>query len=320
MRIKLALFSIFCLLPWHDNAIADITLTNGYWSTSFVGCTANPARAGTTCDGLNIDDSGYPGEACAGGYSQIGPTGNYSGGAGGNGLRVYYLGGSRNTSTSGAKLVFTTPQKSFWLRFYYRLPSGQITGAINEHKIIYAFTSGGPAADVNWPGGPSTISLQPRGTMGSPDIIYGGSPTYNPHNAHGNPSGGNWAAVYGSPSTPANGSWHYYEFHFDLGTTGSNNGVFQMWVDGINVVNDTDLDWFNGGSSSPTGWSYVDFPYNHNVFTLSGCNPHDVDDIAVATPPYTGFLHDSGGRNMIGGLQGGKKPSPVMNIVPPPLN
>jgi len=266
---------------------AAITLTNGYWSTSFSGCAVGNVSGNWVCDGLELDDWAY---TCNGTYSQVLSAANNSSGDGGNGYRGYYLGGSRNTESTALKIMFSTPQPEFWLRFYYRIPSGQRNTGLPEHKIIFPTLNSGISSPVNWPA-QSDISMTMQGTMGGQDIYFS--------------NGGGWDDIYGGPArtTPADGSWHYFEFHFKLGTRGGNNGVFQMWVDGVNYANRSNLDWFNGGAANSTGWTRILFPHNHNVFALSGCNGHDVDDIAVATPAYAKFTKDAGGRNMIGPIR-----------------
>lgn len=276
----------FLLLCWP--AHGAITFTNGFYSTSLAGCTTGNTVNGYSCDGIIIEDN----YTCGSEYTTLGPSGNHSGGGGGNGWSIR-MSTTRNTMTAIPKVEFTTPQKEFWLRFYYRIPNGQSIGSIAEHKIIYAFTDDATAADVNWPFGTgNNVQLQPR-NVGS-DVTY--------TNTYG------WSSVYGS-GNPANGTWHYFEFHFDLGTNHS-NGVFQMWVDGHLAANSTNLDWL--GSYSPTGWTYIMFPHNHNAWQLSGCPEHDIDDIAVALPTYTGFVQDSGGRNMIGAV--GRQSMPPGNL------
>jgi len=280
---------LLCLLM--GVSYAEITFTDDFWSTTFADCDG-VVRNGVVCDGLEGNDAGYPDDDCDGKYSLISAAGNMEAGEGGNGLSVF-MQNERNEMSAGAKITFPEPVDEFWLRYYYRIPEGQYMGGINEHKILYAFTPGNVAANVNWPGG-DLIMLQPRNTMGNPDIYYGGNPDYNIHNANGNSSLGNWQALYGDG--PAAGSWHMFEFHFAMGA--SNEDIFQMWVDGINVVDDFGLD-LSGGEP---GWEHVNIPSNHNVWMLDGCLSHDVDDIAVALPGYSGFTTDEQGRQMIGSV------------------
>ena len=307
---------LLLLFSWAAQVYPDITLTSGYWSTAF-NCTDWSQPNALSCDGINMTDaSAYCNGSSA---SAINSSYNYSGGAGGSGYRVYFEGNVHNGMSSPVRITFTTPQKAFWVRFYYHIPSGQALTNIVEHKIIYAYTDGGVYANANWPMGFDTTGLQPRYTMGSPDIYYNGGVG---HNGHGDSTYGSWDAVYGV-SSAADGSWHCFEFQFDLGTSGSNNGIYRMWVDGVNVVNDTDLDWFNGGSASPTGWSYFDIPHNHNMFTLDTCSEHYIDDVAVAVSSYTGFVQNKTGfatnLDMIGpiGYGGSDTTDPVVTTTDP---
>ena len=272
-------------------ADAAITLTDGYYSSSFVGCTTGNTQNGYACDGMVIEDD----YTCGGEYATMETAGNYASGGGGNGWRIRY-GTTSNAMTAMPALDFTTPQSEFWLRFYYRIASGQTIGSIIEHKIIYAFTNDTVAADVNWPLGANDAQLQPRFTDSDR--------TYNNMG---------WDYIYGA-GQPANGTWHYFEFHFALGSSGQSNGVFQMWVDGVLVGSSVNMDWFGGGSYSPTGWTRIMFPHNHNVFQLAGCPEHDIDDVAVAIPGYSGFIQDGEGRNMIGAYSSGDTTAPSVTI------
>lgn len=268
-----------------DSARASITLdANGYWSSTF-DCPAWASSAGLACDGWEATDISW---VCSSEtparVTDITSAANFPGGAGGRGFRKW-LGSVRNDDSTGLQVRFAVPQREFWMRWYQRFATGQTWTGIKEHKIIYAFTDSSVAANVNWPIGDNDIQLQPRNTMGSPDLTT---------------VGGGWQTLYGGSS--ADGTWHYFEVHFSLGTVGQSNGVFQMWVDGVNRVNRTNLDWHNGGAASPTGWSYVILGSNHNVSALPGCTPIHYDDVAVAVPSYTGFRLDAQNRPMLGGL------------------
>ncbi len=277
--LLVSIVSAFCM-----SGYADITLTNGYWSTSFDSCDTGAVYAGDQCEGINVEDN----YNISGTYSQIRDVDHDAKGGSGRVYSVYYEGDERNSMSTPATLRFPTPEPEFWLRFYYRLPAGQQLGSIFEHKIIYAFTDDGVSADVCWPGADDQIELQPRNTMGSPDLFYG--------------TDGGWADTYGSVSSAADGTWHFFEFHFDLGSEGASDGTFEMWVDGINHVSVTELDWFNDGNANPTGWEYVYIPHNHNVFTLTQTAAHDIDEVAVALPSFEKFTSDANGRPMIGAI------------------
>lgn len=269
------------------SARAAISFTDGFWSTSFSGCTTGSVDYTYTCDGLGIVDDTY---TCSGTQTQVNTSGNMAAGAGGNGLRVYMLGGSTNTMSLPAMLEMSA-QPEIWFRFYYRIPSGQTNAGLGEHKLIFPFIGSSVSSPFDWPA-QADMSMTMQGTMGNQDIYWN--------------DGGGWDSVYGGPSetTPADGTWRMFEFHFKKPASGA-TGVFQAWVDGVNYVNKTDMDW-----GTDTGWTEIHFPSNHNQWQLSGCNPHDVDDIAVALPTYAGFVQDAQGRNMIGGLDAGPDTTP----------
>jgi len=284
-RLTLLAFIGFCALGAGGRAAAAITLdANGYWSSTF-NCPEWASAAGLSCDGWEATDINWvcSSESPAR-VTDITGTANFPGGAGGRGYRKW-LGAIRNDNSTGLVVRFPVPQREFWMRWYQKFASGQSWAGIKEHKIVYAFTDAGVAANVNWPMGDNDIQLQPRNTMGSPDLTF---------------TGGGWQSVYGG--LVADGSWHYFEVHFDLGAPGQSNGIFQMWVDGVNRANRTDLDWYNGGAASPTGWSLIELGSNHNVSALPGCTPILYDDVAVAVPGYSGFRQDVQGRPMIGAL------------------
>ncbi len=264
---------------------AAITLDgNGYWSSTF-SCAEWASTSGLSCDGWEASDINW---VCSSDspakVTQITSAANFPGGAGGGGYRKW-LGSTRNDDSTGLVVRFPVPQREFWLRWYEKFASGQTWAGIKEHKIIYAFTDSSVVANVNFPQGDNDIMLQPRNTMGSPDLPY---------------TGVGWQSLYGGLS--ADGAWHYFEVHFGLGAAGQSDGVFQMWVDGVNRVNQAGLDWYNSGAASPTGWAYIVLGSNHNVSALAGCTPILYDDVAVAVPGYSGFRLDSQGRSMIGGL------------------
>lgn len=277
--IKFFLLLAIFFLP--NFSLAAINFTDGFWSTSFVGCTSGNVGYGDICNGLETSDPAYN---CGGSYSQISSGANYSLGGGGQGYRMFQ-GDERNIDSSPMSISFVVPQDEIWIRYYTRYPFGQSWGGIIEHKMIYAFTDDGVAFTVNFPQGMSSIDLHPSGTMGSPDIYI---------------NGWGWNNLYGSDI--GDGSWHLYEHHFKLGSSGGNNGVYQFWVDGVNRVSRTDLDFFDGGNATPTAWDHIYLPHNHNVSTLAGCNGIDIDDIAIANESFSGFIQDLSARDMIGGL------------------
>lgn len=280
MRRLLAVALIaWALAPLPARAV--ISFTDGYYSSTFADCTLGDVTSNTLCDGLSAEDYTYE---CNGTVpSAILTAANRSTGGGGAGFRMFHLGGSQNAESSALRIQFPAGTTNVWIRWYHRFPNGQTMGSIKEHKFVYIFTNSAVAANVNMPYGDDNIQLQMRNTMS------GDEPVFN---------GGGLVTIFGS--TTMDNSWHLYEMQFALGNSGQNNGIFRFWVDGVLRAEKTDRDWYNGGAASPTTWDFIDLPENHNVFNLAGCNGSDVDDLAVATASYAGFVQDGQGRNMIG--------------------
>ena len=270
--VIILLFSILILFT-STRSFAVISLTNGYWSTTF-DCDDWSQPNSLNCDGVESqDDSAYSGSQ----GSLINSAGNHSAGGGGKGYRTYFA-TTRNEMSSMPRLELPNGITEVWIRWYYRIPSGQSIGGLGEHKLAYLFsTSAGHAID--WPA-QGLYQMLLHGT-GDGDRYIDELP------------GGSWQDIYGGAT--ADGRWICFEIHAKFGT-GTANGVFDLWVDGVNQVHLTDVDW------NATQWNYLLIPHNHNVFQLPGDNPHDVDDIAIATSSYTKFVLDTGGRAMIGPL------------------
>lgn len=294
MRYAILIFNTLLAFLVAAPVHAAISFSGGYWGTTF-NCNEWTQPSALSCDGVEMDnDSAYAGGSQG---SQITTDANYSGGAGGRGWRTYMVGNEHNGMSTPFQLTFPTAQKEVWLRFYYRIPSGQTVGSIQAHKIIYVWGSTTFRIDYPYYG-----NVQMEGDV---NRIYppGGDSVSNV-------SLGNWNALYGGApnSAAADGSWHLFEFHIKVGTT-SSDGAFQMWVDGINIINDV-----NRNMGTGAGITSIDIPNNHNVFQLSGNNPHDVDDVAVALPTYSGFVTNSTGfatgLQMIGPVGGGS-PEPT---------
>ena len=46
------------------------------------------------------------------------------------------------------------------------------------------------------------------------------------------------------------GSWHQWEMTFELNTLGQANGKFRMWIDGIEVLNYSDVVYIVGSNTA----------------------------------------------------------------------
>lgn len=243
-----------------------IVFTNGMWKPDLSTADPGDAHAGWFHDGISVVDDYLVGDAPTAVRETI-----KANGMPGKVMTVYF-GSERNAMSAPLSLNFDTPQPRFWLRFKYRIAEGQQISDLFEHKIIYAFTTGDAAVNVNWPSQGDGVNLQPRQLSETEkffDRVVG------------------WADLYGSTDASADGSYHSFEFFFDL------DGVFRMWIDNILVAETTGLDL----GSDPFESVYI--PHNHNRFNLT-LAAHDVDEIKMAIPTYKYFTRDESGNKMIG--------------------
>lgn len=285
MLNKVILF-IVVILSIHSISHSEIYYTNNFWSTGFDSDDLETVPSGwESISGVQTLNS----YTCGGNLSSIASTSTDAKGSSGNVFRTLYQGGVHNGESSSAYVIFPSITKEFWFRWYYRIPTGQTIGGILEHKLLYIYTDDAAAIRINMPNGSDGVELQYGFVMGSGSMesLTGG-----------------WATLYGN-GQPADGSWHYYEIHVDMGTPGDDNGVVEFWIDGTRRINATGIDFFTvTAGSPPTGWESIEVPHNHNVFQMSGCNPHDIDELAVAVPGYSGFVQDANSRDMIGSIDG----------------
>jgi hypothetical protein len=201
---------------------------------------------------------------------QIVLAANYSLGAGSNGQRHWNGQASGNTNGSGGIAIsgFGT-QQELYIRWYVRWESGVKLGGdtapiLREHKIVYFVGSacGNGAGGCYWNIRASSFDFAVAG---------------NPYSG----TGGGWdgAQMFNASNASSDGRWIRMEVHMVNETGGLNNGVAQWWIDGVLVLNHTDID-FNS-----TGFDSFVIPEN-GQFTVA--NPavdmyEDFDDIAVGT-------------------------------------
>ena len=248
--------------PSSDN----IVFINGSWKPDLSTAEPGDTYAGWSHNGISVVDDYIVGDT----PTVVRETTTASGGPG-KVMTVYY-GSTRNEMSAPLRLTLETPQPKFWLRFKYRIAEGQQISDLFEHKILYAFTTGDAAINVNWPSQGDGVNLQPRHVSESEkffDRVIG------------------WADLYGTTDAPADNSYHNFEFFLDI------EGVFRMWIDSVLVAEVTDLDL----GADP--FEYIYIPHNHNRFNLT-LAAHDVDDIKMAIPTYTQFVKDENSNLMIG--------------------
>jgi len=83
------------------------------------------------------------------------------------------------------------------------------------------------------------------------------------------------------------GSWHRVVYRLKMNTPGSANGILQMWIDGTQRTNATQLTWIGAGGKA-VGWNQFGLGGNgNNTFNASKPSEqwYSIDDVVVSTTP-----------------------------------
>ncbi len=109
------------------------------------------------------------------------------------------------------------------------------------------------------------------------------------------------------------GSWHKVVYHIKMNTVGANDGILQMWIDGVQKTNATKLRW--QASGTPVGFNLVVFGGNgNNTFSSSPADQwYAIDDVVVSTTPIAA-------NYVIGGSSTADTSAPTVSISSPTNN
>ena len=211
------------------------------------------------------------------------------------------FGTAYNSDTILAK-VFPQEYQELYVRFWLKTqPGWQYTiNQSNYNKIFRLFRydgtgnifeafSGGSQAPImlfqlssNWNAANAKYSILGRGY---PIPTNYNSATFT--NQEVDMSFGTGAST--ASGSWADGGWHRYDFHAKLNTTGSANGVVEMFYDGVKKFSATNANFKLSGSNS-IGWNAIDLGGNSQtnfgtVGTASGEQWYAIDDVVVSTTP-----------------------------------
>lgn len=133
--------------------------------------------------------------------------------------------------------------KEIWVQWWWKYSSGfTYEGVSDKQFFIWSNSPGGTAFDVAamefWAGegvNPSQITMLPQGPNGM---------AYPPNK---NLARGAW---YRNP-----GTWHKYTAHYKWNSAGQWDGVYQAWVDGVQISDYSSVYFGNNGE----GIGYVDW-------------------------------------------------------------
>ena len=282
---SLFLLSVLLIVPNFANA--EISFTNGKWSTTFNygPCTQRGFGGGPDCatvSGLFSPDGIYfnwGAVSVNGKYTEVTSGANNPSGAGGNGYRSW-VGDGSNINTGTTKVEFPGYQKEVWVRWYERYQAGFKWSSLVYSKELY-FNSGTPSvsAIVAFHGGGYTV-----GAQGTPDA-------YQVDSNYG------WNSIMGG--SVSDGKFHCYEVHLKMDTNGT-DGIGRIWIDGVLRAENTHVNWSNNLSASKSGWREFEIKSNQSSPVNGQVVYVDFDDIVVynTTPPN----RDASGKAFIGPL------------------
>ncbi len=248
------------------------------WSTTY-DCADWDNGDTINCDGLGSAG----GWSCYGNYEQITSAANNPNGGGGKGQRHWY--GDGTNSGSGGSSVEFSAQPEIWIRWYMRYPLGftwstSYGNAPHYDKILLTF-AGGEKRQIKLEGG---------------GIGLGGGTVPTPTSG-----GQGWANINGGAT--GDGQFHCYEVHI-VAETGVNNGTFEVWIDGVQVLSDTSADFgSSAGIDSIIIGSNQESPDNGGVVAV------DYDDIAISNTGYIGLLGGGGGLDVTPAVRSNGSPS-----------
>lgn len=226
-------------------------------------------------------------------------------GSGGNGWRTYRgpcidhtnyscpagPDGIYHGTNDNGRLVITFAAEQrpseFWIRFYQRYEAGfDFNQGPRGYKHAYFFA-------IN--NDPHPVNSMYKNIWWLVVLKY-------PH-AGVQSSTKSWVSMF---RTGSDGLFHSYEYHLKMDSApGAKDGVYEFWVDGINVSSRSDIGYRDSSNQNNDKWDHIWIPLNGGYWNgvVAGTQHAgyiDYDDIAIALPSYTGFCVDSASRPMIG--------------------
>lgn len=276
------------------------------WSTSFIGCGqdalySSPGTWAGCGDASDITTTVYTTIA---GTSGILTAANFPGGAGERGWRRYVAGGAAgggNTATSGTFSLSLNNEHEIWVLWYMRWQTGfewNNSGGLGYQKIIYIRPFGGVVLDLI---GPDNWTIEPQSGNGT------GSHGAN-HHVYSSQDGSitcsscGWNAMNSNGAMQTNGirlgddSWHAIEVHFkDQSGSGTYDGVFDLWLDGVLRWHVTGVNWYTG---SPSGVGNLQFMINQATPSNPVPMYNDIDDMTISNTGYIVPIRPSPAQNL----------------------
>ncbi len=274
-----------------QSANAAVTFTNGKWETTF-DCADWIDPDTLSCDNLTkILDASAEMPVEIEYKTKINVRANNPDGLGGGGISFVDAPGT-NISSAQVGVIFPSPQKELWIRWYMLHPIDWDMLSYGWEKIIF-LTAGGDTVQ--------TI-LEPESGGNQFRFVCQGDCTERCNNtlAINNYS---WSEHMGG-HIHGDGLWHSYEMHLKMDTYGissynaASDGIGKLWIDGeLRIFSET-VNYSHGSLSSKNGWEKLYFSSNQSFMVPNVFPNVFYDDMVIynTTPPNI----DSYGNPFIG--------------------
>lgn len=288
-------------LAWPSMGLAEISFTNGSWTTDFdYGQLCNMGGYGGAVDCRDIENDGtnwhYNNTGDDGGpYSEINPAAALPQGNNVNGYRQ---------NGFPIRIGWANNEPELWVRWYMRYEAGYswVGGGPKWHKWLYMYTGETTNKSDRW--------VIPEPYSGGYRIISGGfeSTTSSP----------DWNDTFGATS---DGSWHMVEVHLKMDTNGQAdgspaNGIAQMWIDGVKIIDANDFNYSRGSLEARSGIRFFNIASNKSEVATGGYIDFSDIEIWKVTPPNISpdgdpWIGPVNGFSGAGSLPRPKSPAPV---------
>lgn len=259
-----------------DTNFPTVRAVGRHWDQTIDGLA--DSVVGQTGDGIE----GYAGWTISpsGQGDQILTAANFSSGGGGKGYRHWAGAGVNN---GGGSLLITFPSRTeIWIRYYVRYQSGFAWASSDFYnKQLY------------W--GTNTSALLFFGPIGFGEIVWhvhsdgldrplpGGGGTSAVGNLYANPRY-TWNTWNGGST--GDGTFHCVELHLKRNTGSSQNGVFEMKLDGVLRLSYSNVLF----TTSSENFSLFRMGENHQPVASGADQYIDFDDIAISDSDWVGQI------------------------------
>ncbi|NTW27536.1 MAG: hypothetical protein HGA36_04385 [Candidatus Moranbacteria bacterium] len=182
----------------------------------------------------------------------------------GKGKRIWLSDGRNMGGDLTDDYEFSSPQPELWVRWYEKYQPGFAWLYIHYIKEAYFHT------------GPTDTTQVIPDFIGWNDYALVSQGTSDYYQAECLNCG--WQTIMGG--NVSDGEWHMYEIHLKMDTNQA-NGIGEFWVDGVQKIDNHNVDWSDGRGA--TGWSWFQIKSNQALPDNGFWGAYmDIDDVVIS--------------------------------------